>query len=104
MFILYKQDGETLYGIKEFLVDSSADLPALPTNIKAGSTALIISTGELFILNSKKKWVLMGGEGSSIGGDETNCSCEELFSQLDQDDNDIIDQADMASSIELTSF
>ena len=59
-FILYKQDGEVLYGIKEFLIDSEEDLKKLPKNIRIGSSALNISSGELFILNGEKKWTLIG--------------------------------------------
>lgn len=60
MVNLYKQDGETLYGIKEFILDSVDDIPSLPTNIKVGSSALIISTGELYIFNGEKQWVEIG--------------------------------------------
>ena len=59
-FTLYKQDGEVLYGIKEFLIDSDEDLKNLSKNIKIGSSALNISSGELFILNGEKKWTLVG--------------------------------------------
>lgn len=60
MVNLYRQDGETLYGIKEFLLDSVDDLSSLPTNIRSGSSALIIPTGELYMLNGDKQWVLLG--------------------------------------------
>lgn len=60
MMNLYKQDGETLYGVKEFLLDSVDDLSSLPTNIRSGSSALIISTGDLYMLNGDKQWVLLG--------------------------------------------
>ena len=59
MINLYKQDGETLYGIKEFLLDSVEDLTQLPKNIRCGSSALIIPTGELYILDGKKEWTLL---------------------------------------------
>ena len=57
---LYKQDGETLYGIKEFLLDSKEDLENLPVDIKPGSSAMVIETGELYILKSDKKWTKVG--------------------------------------------
>lgn len=62
MFNLYKQDGETLYGIKEFMLDTAADVADLPTNIRPGSTALVIPTSEIYILNGEKQWVLFGSE------------------------------------------
>ena len=65
MINLYKQDGETLYGIKEFILDSEDDIKDLPTNKKVhtGSTALIIPTGALYILNSSYEWIEIGGNG-----------------------------------------
>ena len=57
---LYKQDGEVLYGVKEFLLDSKEDLEKLTTDIRSGSSALIISTGEIFMLNGEKQWVPIG--------------------------------------------
>lgn len=62
MVNLYRQDGETLYGVKEFLLDSVEDLAKLPTNLRSGSSALIIPTGDLYILNGDKKWVVFGEE------------------------------------------
>lgn len=69
MINLYKQDGDTLYGIKEFIIDSAEDVANLPTNIpkiRVGSTALVISSGDLYMLNGDGKWVLLGGSGGSV--------------------------------------
>ena len=60
MITLYKQDGEIQYGIKEYLLDSEEDLSNLPTYIKSGSAALVISTGDIYFLNHNKEWVKMG--------------------------------------------
>ena len=69
MFHIYKQDGETVYGIKEYLLDSVEDLPKISTaKLGVGSTATIIPSFETYILNGQKKWVLVGSGGSS-GGD-----------------------------------
>ena len=70
MVNLYRQDGETLYGIKEFLLDSVEDLAKLPTNLRSGSSALIIPTGTLYILNGDKEWVVFGGEAAEINPEE----------------------------------
>ena len=72
MINLYKQDGETLYGVKEYILDSPEDIPSLPTNIRPGSTALVISTSNIYMLNGSKQWVLMGGDSSSGGGSGDN--------------------------------
>ena len=95
MVNLYKQDGETLYGIKEFLLDSADDLSSLPTNIRSGSSALIIPTGEVYFLNGSKKWVAVGSSSSGGNGSST----EEILGQLDMDKDGIIDLSEEAGSI-----
>ncbi len=101
MITLYRQDGEILYGIKDFLLDSEEDLQNLDTHWKSGSSALVISSGKRYILNGKKEWVLFGGSSSSNGGDS---SCSDLLNQLDQDGDGIIDQSESAAVIEMESF
>ena len=96
MITLYKQDGEVLYGIKEYLLDSPEDLSKLPTDVRSGSSALILSTGEIYFLNGNKKWVLIGGS-SSDGGGVSN----DTLKDLDKDENGIIDVSD---SIALLNF
>ena len=83
MINLYKQDGDTLYGIKEFILDSAEDVANLPTNIpkiRVGSTALVISSGDLYMLNGDGKWVLIGGgsggSGEPGGDSESNTLIE----------------------------
>lgn len=86
MINLYKQDGETLYGIKEFLLDSEEDLKDLPLDIKVGSSAMIIPTGKLFMLNYNKKWVLVGGSSSSEN-EINNEIKEQLLKHLEDNSN-----------------
>lgn len=100
MITLYRQDGEILYGIKDFLLDSEEDLQNLKTHWKSGSSALVISSGKRYILNGKKEWVLFGGNSSSSG----NSSCNDLLNQLDQDGDGIIDQSESAAVVEMESF
>lgn len=74
MVSLIKQDGETLYGIKEYILDTPLDIPDLPVNVGAGSTAFVISTSEKYMLNGQKKWILLkttisSGSGGDNGGD-----------------------------------
>lgn len=101
MFNLYKQDGETLYGIKEFILDSADDIKSLPTNIRIGSTALIIPTAEVYILNGSKTWIEIGtesGSGGGSGSDATTCGCEDFIEAIDANSNKIVD------SVELNDF
>lgn len=101
MISLYKQDGEVLYGIKEFLLDSKDDLKDLPTNLRSGSSAFIIPTGEVYFLNGSKKWVPVGSSSSNSGDSTTNCSCEEVLNQLDSDKDGIIDLSENADTINM---
>lgn len=87
MVNLYRQDGETLYGIKEFLLDSVDDLSSLPTKIRSGSSALIIPTGELYILNGNREWKILGGESIATNPDA-------VLSKFDADNDGIIDRSE----------
>ena len=100
MITLYKQDGEILYGIKEFLLDAEEDVVDLPTNIKSGSSAIVLSTGNVYFLNGAKQWVPMMSNNTSNGGNSsTDCSCEDILNQLDKDGDGTVDQAQSAGSI-----
>lgn len=96
MVNLYKQDGETLYGIKEYLIDSKEDLKDLPTKtIRIGSTALIIPDGILYILNGHHEWVEFGGSSSGGGGSSSSTEVEELLGKIDANKNGIVDGIEM---------
>lgn len=103
MINLYKQDGETLYGIKEYLLDTVDDLSSLPDNIRIGSSALILSTGDLYILNGEKKWVLFAFESSSSSGSDSDSSdaLDKLLSKYDANADGKIDTAE---SVQLHSL
>ena len=76
------------------------DLKDLPTNLRSGSSALIIPTGEVYFLNGVKQWVPVGMQSSNgNGGTTTDCSCEDILNQLDADNDGIIDTAEEAGSI-----
>lgn len=47
--------GQTVPGIKEYVIDSIDDLDCLPKT-PMGSTALIISTGKVYILDGSQEW------------------------------------------------
>lgn len=47
---------ENQYGVKEFVCDTLDDIPNLPTNVGAGSSAIVASTGDIFISDSQGKW------------------------------------------------
>ena len=56
MINLLSQSGHTSYGIKEYILDNQNDLDNLPITDKAGSTAFVISTSQVYMLNSKGEW------------------------------------------------
>lgn len=66
MINLYSQNGDIQYNILKYIVDKVNDIPNLPLNGAMGSTAEVIETGEIFILNGEKQWVPY--QGSSSGG------------------------------------
>lgn len=56
MINLLSQNGYQDYGIKEYVLDTLDDLNNLPITDKAGSTAFIISTSQVYMINSKGEW------------------------------------------------
>lgn len=56
MINLLSQSGHQGYGIKEYILDTPDDLDNLPVTDKAGSTAFIISTSQVYMINSRGEW------------------------------------------------
>ena len=56
MINLLLQSGHQGYGFKEYVLDESFDLDNLPVTDKMGSTAFIISTSQVYMINSKGEW------------------------------------------------
>ena len=56
MYKITSNDGEISYGVKEFVCDTPEDLKNLPL-CAMGSVAIVISTAEVYMFNSKKEWV-----------------------------------------------
>ena len=61
MFTLIKQGDTTTYGISQFIVDTTADIADLPTDVKIHSIALCISTGKYYFLTGERIWTILGG-------------------------------------------
>lgn len=57
MYRLYKQNDDVAAYVSEFVADSASDIQNLPTNVYPGSTCLITSTSDVYILNAQKQWV-----------------------------------------------
>ena len=67
---LYGQRGKPIYGIKKYTVDDASGVSELPTDVHIGSSCLVISTGDIYMLNSQREWVQVPGAGGS-GGDSS---------------------------------
>jgi hypothetical protein len=65
---LHGQSGRTAYGIKEYTVDDASGVSELPVDVHIGSSCLVISTGEIYMLNSQRNWIKVPSTGGSGGG------------------------------------
>lgn len=67
MIYIMKNGGHDTYNIKQFTLDTPDDLPNLPTSgIAVGSAALVISTSDVYMLNSKGEWELIASDAEGI--------------------------------------
>lgn len=57
MITITSQNGDIRYNVVEFVLDTINDIPNLPTDVSAGSTAFVISTGDCYMFNSEGSWV-----------------------------------------------
>ena len=72
---IYANSNKITYGIKKFIIDDESGLSELPKDAHVGSSCLVISTGDVYVLNSKQEWKKVsggssGGGGSDDGGDQ----------------------------------
>ena len=54
---IMKNGGRVTYDLNEYVVDSEDDVKLLPREVAMGSTAFVINTGDVYMLNGKKEWV-----------------------------------------------
>lgn len=64
---LMGQSGQFVYKVNQYVIDTDADVDMLPvakSDVAPGSTALVTTTGNQYILNNDYQWVLLqsGGE------------------------------------------
>ena len=59
MAFIVKQGGRIDYNYKEYFLDTAEELETINTKAcSPGSIAYIISSGDVYMLNSKKEWIL----------------------------------------------
>lgn len=56
MFDKIKQGDRTKADVVELVLDSPDDLDTLPTNVGVGSTAICISTADVYIFSNSHEW------------------------------------------------
>ena len=73
------------FNYKEFVCDTMDDMNAIRTKkLAAGATAVVLETGERYILSNEKKWVFQAvSTGGSTGGDLTPEDAVELLAETD---------------------
>lgn len=50
------ESGHNKYGIFEFVLDTEDDIATLPNDCAPGSSALVIDSSNVYMLNSKGEW------------------------------------------------
>lgn len=57
MINIMEQSGNPAYGLTQFILDTEDDVASLTPRVAPGSTALVASTGNIYILNNQREWV-----------------------------------------------
>lgn len=58
------------YNMAEFLCDFETDVAVLPTSCGPGSTAKVVESGNTYMLNNQRQWILQPASGSGSTSDE----------------------------------
>lgn len=58
-YSIISQNGQSLYNIKEYILDTIEDLESLPVSAGMGSTAFVIEDGRKYVLNSQNQWIAL---------------------------------------------
>lgn len=83
---------DMLYNYSEFVCDATSDIETLPTTKKTGfdwatcsvgSKALIIETGETYMLNNADTWVLLESTSGSVTSSTEYATADETKAYLE---------------------
>lgn len=56
------KDGLTIKGASQYLCEEAADIDRLPTDkVTVGSSAVVIPTGEVYLLGPSRRWIKYNG-------------------------------------------
>ena len=90
MISMYKQNDNISAYVAKFVCDTEADVASLPTEknkVYPGSTAIVATTGNVYILNASRQWVSLGSQGGG-GGNVPNP--DENYDYATKDDIDAL--------------
>lgn len=68
MYSISANRNKIAYDVKRFVIDFTSDIPLLPKDCAAGSTAFVIENSTRYMLNNNGQWVLIRSSGGSSGG------------------------------------
>lgn len=57
MIKMTETNGNIQYDVNSYVCDIEDDVTLLPTKVSMGSTAFVIETSNIYMLNSNKEWV-----------------------------------------------
>lgn len=98
MIKLLKQNGETIYGIKEYIVDTIEELDSIKSQSIMGSKAYVVDTNEDYVLSGSNEWILMSKNNTEESYDDSE------LRKLIQDNTDRITLLTDLSPEDLNTF
>ena len=90
---IFAQNGKPVYGIKNYVLDTTADLQKLPVSDTPGSTAFVVSEGKTYILNNSEQWVATNSSSTTVSTGEENIESitnQQIDTWFATDDDSII--------------
>lgn len=76
----------TPYLVK-LVVDTDADIAELPTHYAPGSTVRVVASANVYMLNTKKEWIIQPTSGSGGSGGSTTVVVEGSLATEEDIDN-----------------
>lgn len=55
-YTVYEEGGQVRGHIKTFVIDEVEDIQDLPDDTPIGSSALVIATSDVYMLNNEREW------------------------------------------------
>ena len=59
MIKMTETNGNIQYNVNSYVCDTEEEVQKLPLNASMGSTAFVIETSNLYMLNGQREWVLV---------------------------------------------